>query len=54
MPRETDQLDIERSAVLRLRADAVERVQQSRESFSARYWDGYLRAIDHILEMENE
>jgi hypothetical protein len=29
-------------------------VQQSGESFSGRWWDGYLQAIDHILEMENE
>jgi hypothetical protein len=37
-----------------LRNDAIQRVKESRESYSGRWWDGYLRAIEHVLEMEHE
>jgi hypothetical protein len=49
-----DRLDLERSAVVRLKNEATVKAQQAGESFSGRWWDGYLRAIEHILDMENE
>jgi hypothetical protein len=30
------------------------REAQRREHHSERYWDGYTRALEHVLEMENE
>jgi hypothetical protein len=53
--RQEQQLEVSRSAVNRLvshgnkhRNDCVE------GSYSAGYWDGYIRALQHVLEAENE
>lgn len=54
-------LDVGKNSVLRLRAWAIDRLRTDREStcrseaYRAEvYWDGYIRAIEHILEMEDE
>jgi|LakMenE01Jun11ns_1017448.scaffolds.fasta_scaffold9697596_3 hypothetical protein len=51
-----DRLDLERSAVLRLKADALEklRLAQQKESYSERWWNGYVQALEHVLAMEHE
>jgi len=54
-------LDVSKSSVLRLRAWARERDEAGRQSrckndayHQAVYWDGYMRAIEHILEMDEQ
>jgi hypothetical protein len=51
-----DRLDLERSAVVRLKADALEklRLAQQKESYSERWWNGYVQALEHVLAMEHE
>jgi hypothetical protein len=51
-----DRLDLERSAVVRLKADALQklRLAQQKESYSERWWDGYVQALEHVLAMEHE
>lgn len=51
-----DFLDVERSAVVRLIETAKQRCQQAEEaeSFAAPWWQGYLRALEQVLEMEDE
>lgn len=53
------QLDVTRESVARLQIAATKLVQRTLEDEKAtdyrRGWfDGYLRAVEHVLEMENE
>jgi hypothetical protein len=50
-----DQLDIKRSAVVRLKADALEnlRLVQQVEAPGELWWHGYTEALKHLLEMED-
>lgn len=53
------QLDVTRESVTRLQKHAVTLVQRTQGDEKAtdyrRGWfDGYLRAVEHVLEMENE
>ena len=51
----TDQLDVSRSAVVRLVKTGRHHRQACVEgSYQAGYWDGYIRAMQHLLEAENE
>lgn len=54
--KQNDQLDLERSAVVKLREEALQRLReaQQKESFSERWWDGYVQALEHVLAMEHE
>ena len=54
-------IDVSKNSILRLREWSVKSLQGGREELEGIaldnvevYWDGYIRAIDHILEMENE
>lgn len=54
-------LDVSRSSLIRLRVWAQERDEAARQSHcmseayrQAVYWDGYMRAIEHILEMDGQ
>lgn len=49
-------IDVSRASVVRLRDHAVRRMNQlSQSRMSERcFWDGYVRAIEHVLEMEHE
>lgn len=50
-------LDVERSAIVRLKLMAQDRLQtafQGKSDAAHLWWDGYLRAIEQILDMENE
>jgi len=48
-----DRLDVERSAVVRLKADALQRLRLAQqkegysERWSERWWDGYVQALEH-------
>jgi hypothetical protein len=43
-------------AIVRLKADALEklRLAQQKESFSERWWNGYVQALEHVLAMGHE
>lgn len=54
-------LDVSRESVLRLRDAAIDLVQRVAKDlpgapslYREGWHDGYLRAVEHILEMENE
>lgn len=48
-------LDVERAAVQRLLGDARHEASTIDASdVEYLYWDGYCRALEHVLEMENE
>jgi hypothetical protein len=51
-------LDVERTAVKRLLVDAYRHydnaISRERGDYTAGYFNGYIRALQHILEMENE
>jgi hypothetical protein len=51
------QLDVDRDAVvvlLGLAKKAYEEAQRNKSQWAITYWDGYTRALEQILEMENE
>jgi len=48
-------VDVSRHALVRLRAMALQHYDETVEgSFVQGYWNGYIRALEHILEMEDE
>jgi hypothetical protein len=47
-------MDVARAAVIRLQKVAMERIQEDRNKPTEMWWDGYLCAIRHILEMEDQ
>lgn len=48
-------VDISREAVVRLKNHALTCYDETVEgSFTNGYWNGYIRALEHIAEMENE
>lgn len=58
MPQETP-IDVSRESVARLRDMgnlelAAAMAIHGDGSHQCAYWDGYLRAIEHVFEMENE
>ena len=50
------QLDVDRASVLRLKDHALQRMNNlPQERVNERcFWDGYCRAIEHVLDMEHE
>jgi hypothetical protein len=50
------QLDVTAPAVKRLLTAAVANTQRLsiEEHYARTYWDGYIRALEVVLEMENE
>lgn len=54
---EDRQLDVNVGVIKRLKIMALEHYNDSMVSGAsaiATYWDGYLRALSHVLEAENE
>ena len=48
-------IDVSRRALVRLRTMALQHYDQTVEgSFTQGYWNGYVRALEHIIEMEDE
>lgn len=48
-------IDVSRRALVRLREMALGHYGETVEgSFTQGYWNGYVRALEHIIEMENE
>lgn len=48
-------VDISREAVVRLKNHALTSYDETVEGSSTNgYWNGYIRALEHIAEMENE
>ena len=54
-------IDVSKRSIIRLREFGVQSLTEARELMAGGellkkeiYWDGYIRAIEHILEMENE
>lgn len=48
-------VDISRESVVRLKNSALRCYDETVEgSFINGYWNGYIRALEHISEMENE
>lgn len=48
-------VDVSRRALVRLRKMAMRHYVETVEgSFTQGYWNGYIRALEHILEMEDE
>jgi hypothetical protein len=51
------QVDVSRNAIKGLLIDAYKRCQAAEDEGArcvASYWGGYIRALQHVLEMENE
>ena len=60
MPEERP-IDVSKASIMSLRRWATQRATEDRQIAyapdritSSCHWDGYLRAIDHILEMEDQ
>lgn len=50
-----DPIDVSRRALIRLRDMALGHYGETVEgSFTQGYWNGYIRALEHIIEMEDE
>jgi hypothetical protein len=52
-----EQLDVDRAAIKRCLIDAHRRrntAEQEGAACVASYWNGYIRAMQHVLEMEGE
>jgi hypothetical protein len=50
-----DPIDVSRRALVRLREMALGHYDETVEgSFTQVYWNGYIRALEHIIEMEDE
>ena len=48
-------IDVSGRALVRLRTMALQYYDQTVEgSFTQGYWNGYVRALEHIIEMEDE
>jgi hypothetical protein len=48
-------VDISRRALIRLREMALRHYDETvNGSFTQGYWNGYVRALEHIIEMEDE
>ena len=48
-------VDVSRRALVRLRDMALGHYGETVEgSFTQGYWNGYIRALEHIIEMEDE
>lgn len=48
-------IDVSRRALVRLRNMALRHYNETVEgSFTQGYWNGYIRALEHIIEMEDE
>jgi hypothetical protein len=50
-------IDVERSAVVRLKEQARIRVEEAEDddaNYVSTYWAGYHRALEDVLAMENE
>lgn len=48
-------VDVSRRALIRLRDMAVRHYDETvNGSFTQGYWNGYIRALEHIIEMEDE
>lgn len=58
MSQQTEnQLDVDHSAIKRCLIDAYSRcsaAEQEGAACVASFWNGYIRAMQHVLEMENE
>lgn len=47
-------LDVDRESIVRLLRIATETQKEQEGALAAAWWDGYTRAIEIILDMENE
>lgn len=48
-------IDVERSAIVRLHKEALAKIETlGTWEANYHYWNGYIRALEHVLEMENE
>lgn len=54
-------LDISKTALLSLKQHAIARLQEGRQThteaalhYQEVYWDGYIRALEHVLEMDGQ
>ena len=53
MPQETC-IEVPKAAIMRLLRAGYERLAEERAHGILSYWSGYCRALEHVLEMENE
>lgn len=54
MSKPEKQLDVSREAVVRLHKWATKHINDNRNTPVETWWDGYLMALDHVLEMEGQ
>lgn len=47
-------IDVSRTAILSLRKWATKHINDNRNTPVETWWDGYLMALDHVLEMEDQ
>lgn len=53
MPQETC-IDVPKAAIVRLLTAGYKRLAKERAHVILSYWAGYCRALEHVLEMEDE
>jgi len=47
-------IDVSREAILTLHKAAANHIEDNRNTPVEMWWDGYLRALEHVLEMEDQ
>ena len=47
-------MDVTRASVISLLIAARKQINDNRGSQAEVWWDGYIRAIEHVLEMDNQ
>lgn len=47
-------IDVSRNAIIAMYKAAIEHIQDNRGGQAEVWWDGYIRALEHVLEMEGQ
>lgn len=54
MTSEEKPMDVTRASVISLLVAARKQINDNRGGQAEVWWDGYIRAIQHVLEMDNQ
>ncbi len=53
-PLQEKQMDVTRASVISLLTAARKHINDNRGNQAEVWWDGYIRAIEHVLEMDGQ
>ncbi len=51
---EEEPIDVSRESIMRLHREALRRIEQDRGRPTEMWWDGYLCALKHVIDMEGQ